>query len=378
MQKKLGILGGGQLGRMLIQSATDFNIQMGILDSQLEAPASSLAKHFVQGDLLDEETVYAFGQDYDLISIEIEKVNTAALKRLEAEGKEVYPQAAIIELIQDKGKQKEFYRAQGFPTADFLLLANKEELLAQTDFLPAVQKLRRDGYDGKGVQVLRQESDLGKAFEAPSVLEKLVDIQQEIAVIVARSASGEIRTYPAVEMIFHPEANLVEYLFSPARIAENMAQKADQMAKDLIEKLGMVGLLAVEFFIDRAGNLLVNEVAPRPHNSGHQSIEGNVCSQFEQHLRAIYNWPLGDSQIQTPSIMLNLLGEEGFHGLAKLEGLKEVLAISGVHLHLYGKEDCKPFRKMGHITVTDQNLERLMEKARFVKNTLKIRGLHRI
>lgn len=378
MQKKLGILGGGQLGRMLIQSATDFNIQMGILDSQLEAPASSLAKHFVQGDLLDEETVYAFGQDYDLISIEIEKVNTAALKRLEGEGKEVYPQAAIIELIQDKGKQKEFYRAQGFPTANFLLLANKEELLAQTDFLPAVQKLRRDGYDGKGVQVLRKTSDLGKAFSAPSVLEKLVDIQQEIAVIVARSASGEIRTYPAVEMIFHPQANLVEYLFSPARIEENMAQKADQMAKDLIEKLGMVGLLAVEFFIDRAGNLLVNEVAPRPHNSGHQSIEGNVCSQFEQHLRAIYDWPLGDSQIQSPSILLNLLGEEGFYGPAKLEGLKEVLAISGVHLHLYGKEDCKPFRKMGHITVTDQNLERLMEKARFVKNTLKIRGLHRI
>jgi len=378
MQKKLGILGGGQLGRMLIQSATDFNIQMGILDSQLEAPASSLAKHFVQGDLLDEETVYAFGQDYDLISIEIEKVNTAALKRLEGEGKEVYPQAAIIELIQDKGKQKEFYRAQGFPTANFLLLANKEELLAQTDFLPAVQKLRRDGYDGKGVQVLRKTSDLGKAFSAPSVLEKLVDIQQEIAVIVARSASGEIRTYPAVEMIFHPEANLVEYLFSPARIAEEMAQKADQMARNLIEKLGMVGLLAVEFFIDRSGNLLVNEVAPRPHNSGHQSIEGNVCSQFEQHLRAIYDWPLGDSQIQSPSILLNLLGEEGFHGPAKLEGLKEVLAISGVHLHLYGKEDCKPFRKMGHITVTDQNLERLMEKARFVKNTLKIRGLHRI
>lgn len=366
------------MGRMLIQSATDFNIQMGILDSQLEAPASSLAKHFVQGDLLDEETVYAFGQDYDLISIEIEKVNTAALKRLEAEGKEVYPQAAIIELIQDKGKQKEFYRAQGFPTADFLLLANKEELLAQTDFLPAVQKLRRDGYDGKGVQVLQKTSDLGKAFEAPSVLEKLVDIQQEIAVIVARSPSGEIRTYPAVEMIFHPQANLVEYLFSPARIEEEMAQKADQMARDLIEKLGMVGLLAVEFFIDRSGNLLVNEVAPRPHNSGHQSIEGNICSQFEQHLRAIYDWPLGDSQIQTPSILLNLLGEAGFYGPAKLEGLKEVLALSGVHLHLYGKEDCKPFRKMGHITVTDQNLERLMEKARFVKNTLKIRGLHRI
>jgi 5-(carboxyamino)imidazole ribonucleotide synthase len=368
----LGILGGGQLGRMLIQAAIDYDMQIHILDPSKEAPCAPFAHHFEVGDLKDFDAVYEFGKRCDIISIEIEKVNTEALKKLRAEGKKVYPQPEVIELIQDKRLQKQFYLDNDFPTAEFILVENKAEVEAHADFLPAANKLGRDGYDGRGVELLRSKNDLSRAFDAPGLLEKLVDIDKEIAVIVARSPSGEVKAFPPVEMVFHPTANLVEYQFSPAQVDPKHAEEAQKIALRLIKKLDMIGLLAVELFIDKEGKLLVNEVAPRPHNSGHQSIEGNISSQFEQHLRAIFDLPLGDTAVRTPAAMVNLLGAEGYTGRPKLEGWQEVLSESGIHLHMYGKSITKPFRKMGHVTITDQDPEEVVRKANLVKNKLKI------
>jgi 5-(carboxyamino)imidazole ribonucleotide synthase len=371
INQRIGILGGGQLGRMLIQSGIDFNINFSVLDPDAAAPCSTIS-NFTQGKLSDYQTVIDFGSACDLITIEIENVNVAALKELVKQGKKVFPQPEVIELIQDKRTQKEFYKANGIPTAEFILTTNRQEVIDNKSFLPAVNKLGREGYDGRGVQVLRTEADLARAFDASGLLEKLIDFDKEIAVIVARSESGEVVSYPAVEMVFHPTANLVEYLFSPAAITSQIAAKADSIARSIIEKLGMIGLLAVEMFVTREGELLVNEVAPRPHNSGHQTIEANATSQYEQHLRAILNLPLGSTDAYLPSAMVNLLGEKGNSGEARYDGLEEVLRTSGTHIHLYGKKLTKPFRKMGHVTIMDENIESLKKKANFVKQTLKV------
>ncbi|HEY0655277.1 MAG TPA: 5-(carboxyamino)imidazole ribonucleotide synthase [Chryseosolibacter sp.] len=370
---KLGVLGGGQLGRMLIQSGIDFNIPFAFLDPDAQAPCSTLAE-FHHGKLTDFETVLRFGESCDIITIEIENVNTAALKELQRQGKKVFPQPEVIELIQDKRVQKEFYRSNSIPTADFILTGSASEVRANKNFLPAVNKLGKEGYDGRGVQILRTENDLAKAFDAPGLLEKLIDFDKEISVIVARNASGELKTFPVVEMVFHPVHNLVEYLFAPTSLSRSIQQKAEDIASKIITRLDMVGLLAVEMFVTKNGEVLVNEIAPRPHNSGHQTIEGNVTSQYEQHLRAILNLPLGDTSIITPSAMVNLLGEEGFSGPALYEGFDEVTKMSGVHVHLYGKKVTKPFRKMGHVTILDNDLENLKKKVNFVKNTLKVKA----
>lgn len=371
VNQRIGILGGGQLGRMLIQSAIDFNVHFSVLDPDAEAPCSKLSS-FTHGKLTDFDTVVNFGKELDLITIEMENVSVTALKELVRQGKKVYPQPEIIELIQDKRTQKEFYRRNNFATADFILTDTKEDVKKHIDFLPAVNKLGREGYDGRGVQILRTEKDLEKAFDKPSLLEKLIDFEKEISVIVARNEKGEVVSYPAVEMVFHPEANLVEYLFSPAQINDAIATQADELARGIVQKLEMVGLLAVEMFVTKEGKVLVNEIAPRPHNSGHQTIEANVTSQYEQHLRAILNWPLGDTRILQPSAMVNLLGEDGYAGEAKYQGMEEVMKISGVHVHLYGKKTTKPFRKMGHVTIVDADVESLKKKANFVKQTLKV------
>ena len=368
---KIGLLGGGQLGRMLIQSGIDFNIQFSVLDPDVCAPCANISK-FTVGKLTDFQTVIDFGKECDLITIEIENVNVAALKELVKQGKKVYPQPDVIELIQDKRTQKEFYKRHNIPTADFILTADKKEVLANKHFLPAVNKLGKEGYDGRGVQILRSEKDLSKAFDAPSLLEKLIDFEKEIAVIVARNEKGEIKSYPAVEMVFHAEANLVEYLFSPAQIADAVALQADSIAKAVIQKLNMIGLLAVEMFVTKDGQVLVNEVAPRPHNSGHQTIEANVTSQYEQHLRAILNLPLGDTSTLLASAMVNLLGEENYTGEAIYQGMEDVLKVDGAHVHLYGKMKTKPFRKMGHVTIVDDDKESLKKKVNFVKQTLKV------
>ncbi|MEZ4905082.1 MAG: 5-(carboxyamino)imidazole ribonucleotide synthase [Spirosomataceae bacterium] len=369
--KRIGILGGGQLGLMLLQAAIDLNLNVKILDNS-DAPCRAIAPQFIEGSIQDYDAVYRFGQEVDVLTIEIEKVNVEALEALEREGKKVFPQPHVIRLIQDKRTQKQFYHDNGLPTADFILTENREEVRLHTDFLPAFHKLGRDGYDGKGVQRIASAVDFDKAFDAPGLLEKAVDFEKELAVIVARNESGEVATFPTVEMVFHPEANLVEYLFAPAEITPAIEKKAEELAKKTAQAIGIVGLLAVEMFLTKEGQVLINEVAPRPHNSGHHTIRANFTSQFEQHWRAILDFPLGDTTAYTPAAMVNLLGEAGHTGPAYYEGMETLLATHGVFPFLYGKKITKPFRKMGHITVTDSNIEKLKEKAEWVKGVLKV------
>lgn len=372
--KVLGVLGGGQLGRMLIQSAINYNQDIHILDPDPNAPCKDICQKFTVGSLKDFDTVYAFGQACDVITVEIENVNTEALEKLRSEGKQVYPQPEILRLIQDKRAQKQFYQQHGIPTADFILTADKADVIHNSRFLPAVNKLGKEGYDGRGVQILRTESDLEKAFDAPGLLEKLIDFEKEIAVTVARNESEELVVYPAVECAFHPTANLVEFLFAPAEISKEVEEKAQEIAKDVILKLGMVGILAVEMFVTKSGEVLVNEIAPRPHNSGHHTIEANFTSQFEQHLRAVMNWPLGNPDLRCPAAMINLLGEEGYSGQVLIEGQEEALAEKGVYIHMYGKKLTKPFRKMGHVTILDENVDNLKERANRIKELIKIKS----
>jgi 5-(carboxyamino)imidazole ribonucleotide synthase len=368
----IGLLGGGQLGRMLLQAAIDLDLQIACLDPDAEASCHQLTPDFHQGSFQDFETVYRFGQAYDVISIEIEHVNIAALKQLEAAGKKVFPQPHILEMIQDKRLQKQFFKDHGFPTADFVLTENQDDLAQHATFLPAFHKLGKGGYDGKGVQFIPDVASVSKGFDAPGLLEKAVDFEKELAVIVTRNPQGETAVFPAVEMVFHPEQNLVEFLFSPAEISVTIEKQAEKIAVDLINQLGLVGVLAVEMFLTKDGQVLINEIAPRPHNSGHQTIRGNECSQYEQHLRAIIGLPLGSTKSNGFSGMLNLLGAEGFTGPAKYEGLAEIMAIPGVYPFLYGKKVTKPFRKMGHITILGDSKEEIIEKANQVKNLIRV------
>ncbi|MES2587858.1 MAG: 5-(carboxyamino)imidazole ribonucleotide synthase [Bacteroidota bacterium] len=371
---RLGVLGGGQLGRMLIQEALNFNVKIHCLDPDKNAPCAEIASTFIQGSLNDFDTVLAFGKDKDVLTVEIENVNIEALEELEKAGKKVYPQPRVLKIIKDKGLQKQFYIDNNIPTSDFRLVEKPSDLANNTDFLPFVEKMRTGGYDGKGVTTIKSEADFPKAFEVPSIIEKFVDFEKELAVIVARNEKGEITVFPSVECEFSPTANLVEFLFAPANISQEIEQKAQEIAKDIISKLDMVGLLAVEFFLTKNGELLVNEIAPRPHNSGHHTIECNITSQYEQHLRSILNLPLGDTEIVQAGVMINLLGEEGFEGNAVYEGLEEVLVISGVKVHIYGKEKTKSNRKMGHVTIVNSDLEKAKNIGRKVQNTLKVKA----
>ena len=369
---RIGVIGGGQLGRMLQQEALNYGLDLAFIDPDRYAPSSAISSWFYRGSLQDEMLIYDFGKQRDVITIEIENINTQALKRLESEGKKVFPQPHIIELIKDKGAQKQFYKENNIPTADFFLIHQKDELKMFKNELPVMMKMRTGGYDGKGVTPLRSEADFIAAFDVPSVLEKFVDFEKELSVIVGRNESGEVKTFPCVEQSFNPEANLVEFLFSPAEIDRRIEEEAQKIAKDIVEKLGLVGILAVEFFLTKDGKLLVNEIAPRPHNSGHQTIEGNTESQFGMLLRCLLNLPLGDTSIVKPSVMVNLLGEKGYEGQAKYVGLEEVLSLKGVYVHFYGKKKTKPFRKMGHVTVTGDTLAEAKTTANKVKDTLKI------
>ncbi len=369
---KLGILGGGQLGRMLIQQAINYNVTVKVLDPDREAPCRKLCDEFVVGSLGDYETVYKFGKKVDLLTIEIEKVNVDALEQLEKEGVLVYPQPRIIRLIQDKALQKQFFKENDIPTAEFQVISSAEQLRQSHIPFPYVQKLRRDGYDGRGVYKVLDESYLAKAFTEPSLIERLVDFEKEIAVIVARNEHGQTKAFPMVEMEFNPDVNLVEFLIAPSTLPFEVHEEAERIAKRVAGCLNIVGLLAVEMFLDKNGKILVNELAPRPHNSGHQTIEGNVVSQFEQHLRAIFNQPLGDTACLNHAIMINVLGEAGYEGPAVYQGIEKVLDCAGVYIHLYGKALTKPFRKMGHVTIVDADREKAIEKARYVQKTLKV------
>ena len=369
---KLGLLGGGQLGRMLIQDAVNFNIQIAVLDPDKDAPCKDLATSFTVGNLQDYDTVYNFGKSADMITIEIEHVNTEALQKLEDEGIPVYPQPKILKIVQDKGLQKEFYRKNNIPTADFFLIKNKEQIKDFSAHFPFMQKLRKGGYDGRGVCRLSDPQKLENAFDAPSVLEKLIDFEKEVSVIIARNKSGETKCFPPVELTFNPEANLVEFLFAPAALSPSLAEEAQKLAENIANSLDLVGILAVEMFVTKDGKVLVNEIAPRPHNSGHHTIEANYTSQYEQHLRAIFNLPLGSTKSTSAAVMVNLLGEPHFSGTAVYEGINEALSIEGVKIHLYGKVTTKPFRKMGHVTVLDPDLELAKVKAKKIKEMLKV------
>ena len=369
MYNKIGVLGGGQLGRMLIQEAINLDVELHCLENDDDAPCAKIAHGFTKGSITDKQTVLNFGAGYDVITVEIENVSIEALYELEGLGKKVFPQPRVLELIRDKGQQKEFYKIYQIPTAKFQLITEVSGLNAPMEF-PFVQKMRVGGYDGKGVKIIRTQSDWENRFTEPSVIEALIPFEKELSVIVARNEDGEVKTFDAVECEFNSEANLVEFQFSPAAISKEIAAKAQEIAKHVISTLDMVGLLAVEFFLTKSGELLVNEIAPRPHNSGHHTIECCYTSQFAQHLRAILNLPLGDTGLIMPGAMLNIVGEKGFEGPAVYQGLQDVLAMSGVYVHLYGKSTTKPFRKMGHVTVLGKEISEIKERIDYIKSIL--------
>ena len=360
------------MGRLLLQESPNIDVRLCIMDKDPNAPASRLAHEFCNEDILNYEAVLAFGQDKDVLTVEIENVNIEALETLEKQGKKVFPQPRVLRIIKDKGIQKQFYADHGIPTAPFQLCANAAEFKSKISKLPVVQKLCVGGYDGKGVQIIKNESDLEHLFDEPNMLEEMVDFEKEISVIVARNESGQITHFPVVECEFNPEANLVEFLFSPAIISEAIEEEAISIAKKTIEALDMVGLLAVEMFVTKQGKVLVNEAAPRPHNSGHHTIECNTTSQFGQHLRAILNLPLGSTKLIRPGVMINLLGEAGHSGTVHYENMDKALAIPGVFVHIYGKTETKPFRKMGHITAVGRDLNAAIKKAKEVQNLVRV------
>lgn len=373
---KLGIISGGQLGKMLALAASNWDIQTHALDPLKECPSATVCTYFSQGDVLNYDDVMAFGEKVDMIALEVENVNVDALLELKSKGKAIFPDPEILKIIQDKGLQKQFYEKHKLPTAPFQLYNNEQEIkdaFVQGRLeLPFVQKIRTAGYDGKGVKLVKTKSDVDDLLKGPSVVEELSDIDKEISVIVARSTKNEVKCFPAVEMVFNESANLVEQLICPANISSKIEEEAARLALLIVEKMQFQGILAVEMFLTKAGDLVINEVAPRPHNSGHHTIEGAITSQYEQYLRAILGFPLGDTSIKLPSVMINLLGEPGYSGKAKYEGIMESMKLAGVNIHIYGKKDTRPFRKMGHVTVVDKDINKAIEKADQVKNQLKV------
>ena len=378
---KIGILGGGQLGKMLCQAASEWHLPVYVLDKDESFPAAPYATVFERGNFRDYDDVITFARNLDVVTIEIEHIDTRALHELEKKGVKVYPQPDKIDLIKDKGLQKQFYAEQGIATTDFKLFGSKEEVSRAVNAgsiqLPFVQKSRTGGYDGQGVAIIRNQQDLAeKLLEGPCLVEDMADIDKELAVVVARSATGEVKVFPTVEMEFHPTANLVEFLICPAALDGDTDGRASKLAVDVVQKMEIVGLLAVELFLTKDGELLVNEVAPRPHNSGHHTIEACATSQYEQHLRAILGLPLGDPSLLRPAAMINLLGAEDHSGPTTYDGWTDVLAIPEVHPHLYGKADTRPFRKMGHLTALGDTVAIARERAKKAKDLLQIVSPH--
>ena len=372
LNKKIAILGGGQLGRMFIQNALSYGVDISVLDPAENAPCKHIVNSFTQGSFKDFDTVLAFGQNADIVTIEIEHVNTDALKELEKQGKTVIPSALALETIKDKGLQKAFYKENNIISSEFILIKDKEDLKIHLDFLPAFQKARTEGYDGKGVVYLKDASDLDKAFDSPSILEKAVDIEKELSVIVVQNISGEQIVFPTVELVFDPVYNLVDYLISPSNITATQDKTAKDLALKVAKSLNSPGIFAVELFLDKKGNILVNETAPRTHNSGHHTIESCASSQFDQQLRALLDLPLGDTSLRKKASMVNLVGAENHTGKAKYKGIEKVLALKDVYLHLYGKEITKPGRKMGHITILGNDFDTIKEKIDFIKANLTV------
>ena len=368
---KLGVLGGGQLGRMLLTETQKYDIYTVILDGAKNAPCAEICNEFHQGSLMDFQTVYDFGKKVDLLTIEIEHVNIEALKKLQAEGLKIYPQPEVLEIIQHKGRQKDFFKKNNIPTSPYKRFSDLEGVKTQEHF-PFVWKSAEFGYDGTGVKIIRSEDDLLALADTDCIVEDLIPFKNELAVIVSRNESGETKTYPVVEMEFHPTANQVEYVLCPARIDDVVAQKAREIALHVADALGIIGLLAVEMFQTETDEILVNEVAPRTHNSGHYSIEASYTNQFEQHLRSILNLPLGNTDSKVAGIMVNLVGEEGYSGDVVYENMESILSIDGVTPHIYGKKETRPFRKMGHVTIVNEDLDEARRIAEKVKKTIRV------
>ncbi|HCE54961.1 MAG TPA: 5-(carboxyamino)imidazole ribonucleotide synthase [Lutibacter sp.] len=369
---RLGVLGGGQLGKMLLAETQKFDIYACILDASSDAPCAQICNEFHQGSLMDFDTVYNFGKKVDLLTIEIEHVNIEALLKLEKEGLAIYPQPRILQIIQHKGKQKDFFKENNIPTSPHKRFSSLAALKKEGLSYPFVWKSAQFGYDGTGVKIVRNDADLNLLTDNESITEYLIPFKNELAVIVARNKNGEIKTYPVVEMEFHPEANQVEYVICPARISEEVAKKATKIALHVAEAFEHIGLLAVELFQTEDDEILVNEVAPRTHNSGHYSIEASYTNQFEQHLRSILNLPLGNTESKVAGIMVNLVGEEGFSGDVIYQNIEKILEMKGVTPHIYGKKQTRPFRKMGHVTIVNNNLTEARKIAETVKNTIRV------
>jgi 5-(carboxyamino)imidazole ribonucleotide synthase len=369
---KLGILGGGQLGKMLLAETRKFDIETYVLDPSNDAPCKISCNKFFQGSLTDFETVYNFGKQVDVLTFEIELVNLEALEKLENEGLKVFPSPKTLRLIQNKGIQKEFYSKNGISNSKFQRFDDLQQLQTSNFKLPFVWKCTEFGYDGNGVKIIRTIKDLENLPNVECIAEEMIAFKNELAVIVVRNSSGEIRNYPVVEMEFHPEANQVEYVICPARIDEKVSKKAVEIALKVSEKFNHVGLLAVEMFQTQDDEIIVNEVAPRPHNSGHHTIEASYTSQFENHLRAILNLPLGNCESKVAGIMVNLVGEEGFSGNVIYENIENIMTIDGVTPHIYGKKETRPFRKMGHVTIVNENMTEARKIAEEVKNSIRV------
>ena len=372
--KKAGILGGGQLGRMLLQEAANYPVETYILEKDPSCPAAHLCHHFIKGDITNFDDVYNFGKNLDVLTIEIESVNEDALEKLQAEGVIVYPTPAALRIIKNKLLQKQFYQQHEIPTSDFIITKNLEELRANTSFLPAVHKVALGGYDGRGVQILKKEADIEKGFDAPAILEKMVDIKKEIAVTIAISRSGEMAIYAPVDMIFDQQLNLLSHQISPADLPDKVLWKAEAIAIRVVKELKSPGIFAVELFTDYEDKVWVNETAPRVHNSGHHSIEACYSSQFDMLWRVLLDYPLGNTDHIMPAAIVNLLGAEGQTGPVRYEGLNEILAMDNVFVHLYGKTHTRPGRKMGHVTILSNEKQELIHKANLIKNMLFVKA----
>jgi 5-(carboxyamino)imidazole ribonucleotide synthase len=370
--KKIGILGGGQLGRMLLQAAANYPVITYILENDANCPAAHLCHHFTLGNITDFDTVYQFGKNLDALTIEIENVNIEALEKLEQEGKQIIPTPAVLKLIKNKIAQKQYYQSHQIPTASFEITNSKSEINNHLNLLPAVHKIAEGGYDGKGVQMIDNEKDINKGFDAPSILEKRIDVVKEIAQTIAIGQDGNVALYPPVEMMFEPYLNLLDFQLCPANIDEKILWKVEAISLTVAKNFNSAGLFAVELFVDKNGDVFVNETAPRVHNSGHHTIEAHYSSQFDMLWRIMLNYPLGNPDAILPSIMVNLIGAENHEGNAIYEGIEEVLKIDDAFVHIYGKVQTKPGRKMGHITIMSKEKQELIHQANRVKNTLKV------
>ena len=368
--QKTGILGGGQLGRMLLQAAANYPVETFVMEKEVDCPAAHLCHHFTKGDIKDFDAVYNFGKGLDAVTVEIENVNVEALEKLETEGVKIFPRPSVLRIIKNKILQKQYYQEYQIPISKFLVTNDLNELNAQENFLPAVHKLGMGGYDGRGVQIIKSKEEINKGFDVPAVLEKFVTIDKEIAQMVAVDEKGKTAIYPPVEMLFDPILNLLDYQLCPAELPKQISYKVEAIALAVAKNFKSPGLFAVEMFVDKNGDVFVNETAPRVHNSGHHTIEAHYCSQFDMLWRIILGYPLGNTNSILPSIMVNLIGADGHSGEVKYEGLQEILQIENAFVHIYGKRETRPGRKMGHVTIMSREKQELLFQSNKVKRTL--------